>query len=635
MPRPVDQSSRFLPGLEGVRALAVALVLAYHLGWERTPGGLLGVGVFFTLSGYLITSLLIRDFERYGRIDLRTFWIRRARRLLPAVVMVLTAVLVATLVTDPSALWDRAKQAVAGFFYVANWATIVSGDSYFAQTAGPQPLGHLWSLAVEEQFYLIWPVLLGGLFVLLRGRLDHIARVTVGLAAASFVLLALLASPGFDQTRAYEGTDTRAGGLLVGAALALVLARSDLTRATSRGRRVLDVFGGLGLVGIVALSMTTTEHSMWLYRGGLVLLTIATATVLVAAIHPTTVTSRVLGVAPLRWVGERSYGIYLWHMPVVAFLPDSVLGTSPTARATVIIALTALLAEVSWRLIEDPIRRNGLRQTIRSGREAINLGFAQPPRIGVTTACILMLAVAAMVVPGRLLPSSHASPAPTPTTQAAGPARPSGLVRTSCQKVIHLGDSTSLGLNAPEVLPKKSQRLRAQVRSVGASSFTAEISGARSIVETYKGAPNAQTVVDRHLKKGYDGCWLFALGTNEAANQAVGGSVSLDDRIDLVMKRIGDQPALWATIRTLKKDGPWAEKHSGEWRAALERACRRYPNMRVYDWAAEVEDGWYIPDGIHFNPMGSAERAHRLATALGVAFPKHTGRPKGCYVRAE
>lgn len=184
MPRPVDaKASYYFPGLDRLRALAVGLVVAYHLGVPGTDGGLLGVGVFFTLSGYLITSLLLRRHERHGGLDLKNFWIHRFRRLLPAVVLVLIAVLAATALVSPDLLGARRGQSVAALLYVANWHTILSGRSYFDQAEGAGPLDHLWSLAVEEQFYLVWPLVLLGLLALTR-RLSPDARRRVLAAAA-------------------------------------------------------------------------------------------------------------------------------------------------------------------------------------------------------------------------------------------------------------------------------------------------------------------------------------------------------------------------------------------------------------------------------------------------------------------
>ena len=359
MPRPADSETKYLPGLDGIRAIAVAAVVGYHLGAPWLPGGLLGVGVFFTLSGYLITTILISTWDRSGNLDLGHFWVRRARRLLPALIMVLIVVLVATPVLDNDVLPERGIEALAALLTVGNWTAIASDVSYFERPSGP--FDHLWSLAVEEQFYLLWPLVLLLLFKTLRGRLDRMAFVTLGLATISFLLMLLLAAPGFDNSHAYQGTDARAGGLLVGAALAMAWPPSQPASNVSENRRlIVDLLGAAALVIIVAMFVLTNEYSMWLYRGGILLLSLATAVLVGAAVQPASVVGPVLGVLPLRWIGERSYGIYLWHLPVVAFMPQAVLATSPLVRAGVQLALIILLSALSWAVLENPIRRHGL-----------------------------------------------------------------------------------------------------------------------------------------------------------------------------------------------------------------------------------------------------------------------------------
>jgi hypothetical protein len=198
--------------------------------------------------------------------------------------------------------------------------------------------------------------------------------------------------------------------------------------------------------------------------------------------------------------------------------------------------------------------------------------------------------------------------------------------------VVHVGDSTSLGLMDPNYLPNPKDRIDSQYRRVGAKNVQTDILGARSIVEHYKGQPNAQEATARRINAGYDGCWVFAMGTNEAANVAVGSNVGLDQRIDLLMQEIKGQPAMWLTVKTLRSSGPWAEVQMQKWNAALMRACGRYPSMRVYDWAAQVKNPWFISDGIHFTTPGYRERARRTAQALATAFPADGSSPAGCLV---
>jgi peptidoglycan/LPS O-acetylase OafA/YrhL/lysophospholipase L1-like esterase len=666
MPRPVDGRSPYLPGLDGIRAVAVAAVVAFHTGIPWMPGGLLGVSMFFTLSGFLITGILLRSWEATGGLELRRFYVHRARRLLPALVLVLATVLAVAWAVDRSSLGARWDESVAATFYVSNWWTIAAGQDYLDFFAGPQPLSHLWSLAVEEQFYLVWPLLLLVALRLLRGDRRALAGLTTGLALVSFVLLAVHTTPGLDHTRAYEGTDTRAGELLVGAVLALALHGARWGTTSSRvSRAVADVVGAVALTGILAALALSSYYSLWLYRGGLLAFSVGVAALIAAVVHPGSLLGRALGAAPLQWVGERSYGIYLWHMPVVAFVPAAVAAGFSWRLATVQVGLTLLLASASWAWVEDPIRTHGLRHAFRLPRPA--LAALAPGRQATSAAvgCVAVLAVGC----GTLAATNVATPDTTvlaspvgmdlpPVPDDAGtvpdPARsrpgdqqhdhgtapapvPAGPVvprpgDTSCTSVVHVGDSTSVGLVDHAYLPEERWRIPAQYQRVGVQDVATDIRGARSIVETYHDEPNAETAVAERVDDGYAGCWVMAMGTNDTANQAVGGVYPLAERIGRVMDHVADRPVLWLTVRSLLPSGPWSEQNMQEWNAALRDACQRYPQMRVYDWAAEVQDSWYIPDGIHFTSAGYRERAHRIADALAVAFPAGEEPSDSCFV---
>jgi peptidoglycan/LPS O-acetylase OafA/YrhL len=430
MPRPAGSEMKYLPGLDGVRAIAVAAIVGYHLGAPWLPGGLLGVGVFFTLSGYLITTILLTTRDRRGDLDLRNFWLRRARRLLPALIMVLIVVLVATPVLDPDVLPERGIEALAALFAVSNWTTIGSDVSYVPSFGSPAPLDHLWSLAVEEQFYLLWPLLLLLLFKTLRGRLDRIARVTVAMATVSFLLMLLLAAPGFENLHAYQGTGAGAGGLLIGAALAMVWRPTQLANKVSEDqRRLVDLLGAGALAIIIAMFVLTNEYSTWLSWGGFLLLSLATAVLVGAAVHPASVVGPVLGVLPLRWIGERSYGIYLWHLPVVAFMPQGALAAHPLVRAGVQLALIILLSALSWTVLENPIRRHGLLGALGQRRYEVVAAPVEPggdstPRVRTRapalvsgSVALLLIATASLTTIAALRPTDPPKP-PEPPVQS-------------------------------------------------------------------------------------------------------------------------------------------------------------------------------------------------------------------------
>jgi len=347
-------------GLDGLRAVAVLAVLLYHLNVGWASGGLLGVGVFFVLSGYLITDLLLAEREREGAIALGRFWLRRARRLLPALWVMLVVVTLWIVFLDPSQLGGIRGALLAALLYFSNWWYAFQHVSYFASFGAPSPLGHLWSLAVEEQFYLVWPLLL-----ILALRFVHRRWLLVGLviagALASAWAMAALFQPGSDPTRVYEGTDTRAFQLLIGASLAIVWPSRRLTGPLpALRRRGLDALGGLGLAVIVVMVMDTNEYQTLLYRGGMVILSLATVAVIAALAHPAALLGRILGAPPLRWIGVRSYGIYLWHYPIIV-LTTPVDSTPGPVLALLQLGATVAVAGLSWHFVEEPIRRRGFR----------------------------------------------------------------------------------------------------------------------------------------------------------------------------------------------------------------------------------------------------------------------------------
>ncbi|MCY0899296.1 MAG: acyltransferase [Firmicutes bacterium] len=346
-----------MPGLDGLRALAVFAVLFYHLGVSWAPGGLLGVGVFFTLSGYLITDLLLGQIRHHGRILFGDFYFRRAKRLLPALYVMLALVLFYITLFQRDLLSSLPGDVLAAVFYVSNWWYIYHHVSYF-QSFIPSPFTNLWSLAVEEQFYLIWPLIL---IVFAKTVRSPVVRViiTLILAGVSALLMGMLYHPGTVPNLVYYGTDTRAFALLIGAALAFVWPSTDLPKVSNAVRDAITLLGVAGLGLFVWMVLYTNEYETFMYRGGMVLLAVGTMFLVQALTIPDSLLSMVLGSKPFRWVGVRSYAMYLWHYPIIVLSSGLLLRLhgNHLIYDTVITVATLAVSALSWHFVENPIRR--------------------------------------------------------------------------------------------------------------------------------------------------------------------------------------------------------------------------------------------------------------------------------------
>ncbi len=374
----------YLPGIDGLRAIAVLAVVAYHAELSWATGGFLGVEVFFVISGYLITSILLSERRVAGKLDLKRFWIRRARRLLPALFLLIAAAVGYTLVFLPDEAASLRGDAAASLGYITNWYLIFGDQSYFETVGRPSLLQHLWSLAIEEQFYVVWPLLFAG-GVALLGRKRFPVLVAAGVIASAALMWGLY-DPGVDPSRLYYGTDTRAAGLFVGVLLAFFWAPGRLRPVARRsGRWVIDIVGVGALLFLLHRLGTTGEYDSALYRGGFLVIALLTAAVIGMAAHPSSVVGRrVLGAGVLVWIGVRSYGIYLWHWPVVMLTrPGQDIDLDGPALLVLRLGLTLGLATLSFHYVERPIRRGelgrrikGLRASGRVTRKQLATGWA-------------------------------------------------------------------------------------------------------------------------------------------------------------------------------------------------------------------------------------------------------------------
>jgi peptidoglycan/LPS O-acetylase OafA/YrhL len=417
----------YRPGLDGIRALSIIAVLLYHGGVSWAAGGFLGVEAFFVLSGFLITSLLIGEWRRHGTIALRRFWGRRARRLLPALLCLVSVIGIYYSQASPDRFVPGLKSdGIATLMYVGNWHQIAVGGSYFAANGPVSPLQHTWSLAIEEQFYLLWPLLVIGVLAVARRRQSWGShgppRVLLGVSILGVIASALdtglRAQAGGSVDRLYYGTDTRAAGLLVGAVLALSVVVFDLGRsstgsAPSARRRLLGAAPVIALVGVLEMMRSAGGQSMWLYPYGLLGLDLAVATIIAAVVlSPRSLTSRILSLSPLRAIGKISYGIYLWHFPLFLWLDASSTGVSGASLFALRLIVVVLVSTLSFWLIEQPIRQRRVPAWLMRPLAPVAVG-------GTVAALLIATSVGTSAISVAAVPPATTAPA---WMQGQGPA---------------------------------------------------------------------------------------------------------------------------------------------------------------------------------------------------------------------
>ena len=355
----MGKKRRYITGLDGIRAIAVIMVLAYHLKLALFKSGFLGVTVFFVLSGYLITGILISEVEEEGTIDLKNFWLRRIRRLVPAVMSMAVVIIFVSAVVNRIIFTKGCKDFLASVLGFNNWWQIFNKVSYFEAAGVPSPFTHCWSLAIETQFYLIYPLILLGIYKLVKSRGEGRAKrgllfagVTLLLALISVILMLVLFDPQQDASRVYYGTDTRAFSLLFGALLAILWEYRMVPRRLSAS--VNMVLGSVSFAVLLVMTIAINGSSNFWYRGGQFFGTILTVLMVYAVSGRKTWLSRFLSNPVLKWIGDRSYSIYLWHYPIILLISK---GIKASWWITLIeIVLSVVLAELSYRFIETPIR---------------------------------------------------------------------------------------------------------------------------------------------------------------------------------------------------------------------------------------------------------------------------------------
>lgn len=647
---PARPKSRYIPALDGLRTLAVVAVVLYHLNLTWAQGGLLGVTIFFVLSGYLITRLLLNEVAKTGRIDLKSFWIRRIRRLVPAVVTTVVVTCALCTIFNHVMLTKMRPDILPSLLFFNNWWQIAQNVSYFNALGDPSPLTHFWSLAIEEQFYLIWPPLLFAM-VSMHVSKPNTRRVVLGLAAVSALAMMALYNPAADPSRVYYGTDTRVFSLLLGAWMAFIpdrdlapvrlahrLGLDRLVRAAKRGKldknaksghdektdsaaetapaqpsalvrfwsspASIDVLGVVGLVGLAAMVALTNGYTAFQYRGGTLLCSILTLMVIAACVQPQGMVARALSAEPLVWAGKRSYSIYLWHYPLLLLMnPVANINDTPWWQYILQVLLVVAVAECSYRFIETPFRKGAFGRTVAEFRDGTttpaNWARAHIP-VCATCGIVLVIALGGLIfVPetsalsgegAEVLNKEAKNTAPTDQQAADGTDKDNDGFPDGSYDLLMIGDSVSL-------------------RAV--DSFDGVFPHSHIDAEKGRQFDAGRATFEGYLQQNLAGkIVVFALGTN--------GLVT-DDQIDAIMADAGDKRIV--VFVNTRSPQPWV----GSTNQAIADAATRYKNVRVVDWygySANRND-LFDGDGTHLSTTGVTEYLNLIHDAVKKDLPVH------------
>ncbi len=653
----------YLPGLDGLRAFAVLVVLLYHADLHIFSGGFLGVEIFFVISGYLITSLILVEWQEQGRIDLKHFWLRRARRLLPALFLLLLSTLTFAVIALPGEVASLRRDVAAAIGYATNWYLILSQQSYFESVGRPSLLRHLWSLAVEEQFYVVWPLLLT--LLLRHVRLNRVLYIVLAGSIASTLLMAVLYQPDVDPSRVYYGTDTRASGILLGAALAFAWRPWQIKKQAQRlNPFVLDLAGVAGLAVLVWATLWINEFDPFLYRGGFTVVSVATALVIAVVAHPKSrLGRRLLAWPPLVWIGVRSYGLYLWHWPIyMVTRPQLDVALDGLPLFALRLAATFALTAASYRFVETPIRTGGLGRAWKSWRESTGVRLLVLTFSGAT---VFSGSAVFLVLLGQFVAAAQPPPPPdylaelavnTPVSQDASPPV---LSSVSDPVTVDLSSASSSSL-LPDPSPTPEEAPASDAPDLGATAnddIEWRVSGAPPVdidaVPTLAPARATPRPTEPPLVTGVrvtaigDSVMLGAVGALHQAVEGIDVDAQMSRQVGAAVniiraRQVGEQLGEVVVIHmgtngsfSSRQFDQMMESLSGARRvifindrvprawqdtnnAVLAEGVKRYPQAVLLDWvgASANRPELFWQDGIHLRPEGAKFYAGLIADAI-------------------
>jgi len=615
------KTSRYITGFDGIRTLAVIGVILYHLLPTQMRGGYLGVPVFFVVSGYLITDLLRQEWDQNGRIAVKDFYVRRMKRLYPGMVVMLLLSAAYITLFQRNLLNNLRGVVVSSLLYVNNWWQINHGLSYFDRFGNESPFTHLWSLAVEGQNYLIWPLLFILLMKLVKNR-GTIFKIVIGCSLLSALLLAIWYSPGADPTRVYYGTDTRLFSIWMGSALAFIWPSTHLKKEIpKKAKRVLNLAGGLSFIGLVITFFVLDDHLSFVYYGGMLLVSLLCTILVAVTAHPGASLNRWLTNPLFSYIGKRSYGIYLYQFPVMIFYEAKIgnVGENVLLHTLIEIVLILLISELSYRFIENPLRKFHYKDTFRTVRNWFSKPVIsrQKPWLlpGLLVSLVALYGIATAPVnyvdaqQQQLKENIAANKKAAEQTQKNANGSDTESTGENSSKATEAEQSVMEKYGLTEAQVKKAEEL--EITAFGDSVMldaTADLQEIfpKAVVDgdvgrqLYESPELIKALKEKDLLRD---TVLIGLGTN--------GSFT-ETQFDNLMKEIGDRKVYWINVRVP------TQRWQNEVNSMLEKMAAKYDNMTLIDWydLSNEHEEWFYEDRVHPNPDGMLQYCTLVSQAI-------------------
>lgn len=604
------KKSRYITGFDGIRSLAVAGVILYHLLPTSMKGGYLGVPIFFVVSGYLITDLLRQEWEQNGKINIWQFYVRRMKRLYPGLAFLLITASAYITLFQRGLLNNLRGVVVSSLLYVNNWWQINNGLSYFDRFANESPFTHIWSLAVEAQNYLIWPVIFVLLMVFVRKR-KWIFYTVLGTSVLSAILMMILYTPGGDPTRVYYGTDTRLFSIWMGSALAFVWPSTRLKKnIPKQAKRILNLAGLISLLALILFFFFLDDHYSFVYYGGMFLVSIFCVILVAVTAHPGASLDRWLTNPVFTWIGKRSYGIYLYQFPVMIFYEAKVsdIADHVLIHTVIEISLILIISELSYRYIERPLARFDYSRTLQvvKGWFKTPIISKQKPWLIPATLVVIVALVGFVTAPKDSVTADQ--------KQLQAKIAESKKLAEESQKDSEKND----GIVDQAILDKYDltveQGKKAQKLQLTAFGDSVMLDAATDLKEVYPhvvvdgdvgrqlyaSEPYIEELKKQNLLKD---TVLIGLGTNGAFTEA---------QFDTIMSALGDRKVYWVNVRVPTK------RWQNDVNAMLADMAKKYDNLTLIDWYdySNGHSDWFYDDQVHPNPEGMKHYIHLVSEAL-------------------